>query len=406
MVLAAMALLFAVATAWMTRPLWRGAVDLGQRRRAANVVAYRQRLAELEADAAAGLIDADTLASLRGELDARLVRDAGEADAQAVAPRRQVLLTLGLALVVAGVALLGYVQDGSWRAQQQIASAPKDAAAQQASIEQLISALAQRMQQNPDDAQGWALLGRSLLALQRYTDAATAFSKANALTGSQEPDLLTNEGEARALAADRQLGGAPQALFEAALKLDPQHRKARWYAGLSAEQAGDLPAARRHWLALSQQELPEPLRAALDERLQAHGIDTDTDTAVSATGPGAATSGPVLRLAVSLAPELAKQLPSDATLFVFAKAAEGPPMPLAVHRGPATTLPLEVRLDDSMAMMPTAKLSNFDRWVVTARLSRTGGAQAVSGDLQGSLTVARQDLGDAAMALVIDQVVP
>ena len=81
-------------------------------------------------------------------------------------------------------------------------------------------------------------------------------------------------------------------------------------------------------------------------------------------------------------------------------------MPLAVYRGRASALPTEVRLDDSMAMTPAMKLSMFDRWTVTARVSRAGQAQAVSGDLQGSLTVGRADLGDSALALVLDQVVP
>lgn len=114
----------------------------------------------------------------------------------------------------------------------------------------------------------------------------------------------------------------------------------------------------------------------------------------------------MLKLAVSLAPELAERLDPQATLFVFARAAEGPPMPLAVYRGKAGELPLAVQLDDSMAMMPTAKLSQFERWIVTARVSRAGQVQALSGDLQGTLTVARDQLGDAAMALVINEVVP
>lgn len=400
MLLVSMALLVLAATAWMTWPLWRAAVEGGQRRRAANVAAYRQRLAELDADAAAGLVDADTLASLRAELDARLLRDADDGEAAVPRARRQVALTVGLGVLALGVALYGYFQDGSWRAQMQIAAAPQDAvqrAEQQASVDQMVTALAQRLEQNPNDVDGWVLLGRSSFALQRYADAAAAYAKANAITAQQEPDLLANEGEALAMASERQLVGRPQALFDAALALDPQHLKALWYAGLAAEQAGELDTARRHWRVLAGQDLPDALRGALDERLQ--------QTGVAAAAPAAA-SGPVLRLAVSLSSALAQQLPSDATLFVFAKAAEGPPMPLAVYRGKASELPREVRLDDSMAMAPTARLSQFDRWIVTARISRAGATQAVSGDLQGSLTVARGELGDAAMALVIDQVVP
>lgn len=403
MLLGSMALLVVAAAAWMTYPLWRPAVDAGQRRQAANVAAYRQRLAELEADAAAGLVDADTATSLRAELDARLLRDTGPGEAAAAPSQRHLILSLALGVLVLGFAVAGYFQDGSWKAQMQIANAPQDAAdqaAQQASIDEMLGALAQRLEQNPNDVDGWALLGRSYFAMQRYPDAAAAYAKANAITAQQEPDLLTNEGEALGMASDRNLVGRPQALFAAALALDPLHLKALWYAGLSAEQAGDADAAKRYWLALSQQDMPENLRAALDERLKDLGV------APAAAAPPAATAGPVLKLAVRVAPELVAQLEPQATLFVFAKAAEGPPMPLAVHRGKASDLPLEVRLDDSMAMMPSARLSQFERWIVTARVSRAGQVQPLSGDLQGTLTVARDQLGDAAMALVIDEVVP
>ena len=99
-------------------------------------------------------------------------------------------------------------------------------------------------------------------------------------------------------------------------------------------------------------------------------------------------------------------MPADATLFVFAKALEGPPMPLAVHRGVVADLPLSIQMDDSMAMVPTAKISQFDAWTLTARISRSGDPQAKSGDLQGSLTVARDELGTSALHLLVDQVVP
>lgn len=406
MLLALMALLVLAACVWMTRPLWRDAIDAGQRRRAANVAAYRQRIAELDADAAAGLVDAETAASLRTEIDARLLRDAGEGDVVLTPSARHIIFSVTLAILVLGFAVYGYFQDGSWRAQQQIASAPAEASdqpEQPVDVGQMVATLAQRLEQNPNDVDGWVLLGRSYFVMQRYADAAAALAKANAITAQQEPDLLANEGEALGLAQDRNLLGRPQQLFEAALKLDPLHRKALWYAGLSAEQAGDLQAAKRHWIALSDQDMPDVLREALDERLKAYGVTAST---AAAAVPAPQTDGPVLRLAVSLSPALAAQIAPDTTLFVFARAAEGPPMPLAVYRGSAGELPREVRLDDSMAMTPAMKLSQFDRWTVTARVSRAGQAQAVSGDLQGSLTVARGDLGDAAMALVIDQVVP
>lgn len=405
MALASMLLLFVFAMAWMTRPLWRARVDAGQRRRAANVAAYHQRLGEIEADRGAGLLDEATAASLRAELDARLLADAEGVERTTAAPARSGLLGAFLVLVVAGVALFGYLRQDSWRLQTRIAAAPRGGAAEgptsQARVEEMVGRLAQRLEQNPADVDGWALLARAYFAMERYADAAVAYGKANALTNGQEPDLLTGEGEALAMAGDRNLPGRPQRLFEQALALAPDHGKALWYAGLSAAQSGDAALARERWEKLSRQELPEAMRAVLDRQLAELG------GAAPASEPApAAAAGVALRVSVSLAPPLADRVTADATLFVFARAADGPPMPLAVHRGKAADLPQEVRLDDSMAMTPAARLSQFDRWVVTARLSRSGQAQAASGDLQGSLTVERGQLGDAALALVIDQVVP
>lgn len=404
MILALMLSLAGATALWMTRPLWRSTVEGGQRRRAANVAAYRQRLKELEADSAAGLVDPETLRGLRAELDARLLLDAGAGESSAPATRRSWLLSAVLGLVVLALALGGYVRDGSWKLQQQIAANPAGSPQPPGSVEDMVAALAARLEKEPGDAQGWAMLGRSHFALERYVDAANAYAKANALTGGQEPLLLVNEGEALALAQNRDLAGKPQQLFEAALALDPQHAKALWYSGLAAEQAGDSALARSRWTELAKQELPDNVRALLDERLgpaPAAMAEAPATAAAPADSPG-----PVLRLAVKVSPALAAKIAPDATLFVFAKAASGSPMPLAVYRGMASELPREVRLDDSMAMMPAMKLSSFEQWTVTARVSRAGQPQAVSGDVQGSLTVARKDLGEAALELVLDQVVP
>jgi cytochrome c-type biogenesis protein CcmH len=416
MLLVLMGLLFVFAVAWMTRPLWRGGVNAGQRRRAANVVVYRQRLAEVEADAAAGLVDADTAAGLRAELDARLLLDTAGTEAPAATTTRGFALTASLAVIVLGIAVFGYFQDGSWKIDQQIASAPAAGEPQPpGSVDEMVAKLAARLEKDPTDPQGWSLLGRSYFVMQRYDGAAAAYARANELTEHREPDLLVNEGESLGLSLDRDLRGRPQQLFEAALAIAPTHGKALWYSGMAAAQDGDSATAKARWTELSKQDLPEELRSVLDERLVELGAVPTTAAPAASSAPslpetaeaqGAAPSADALLVRVSVAPELQSRIPSDATLFVFAKAQEGPPMPLAVSRSSVGQLPREIRLDDSMAMTPAAKLTQFDRWIVTARISRAGQAMAVSGDLQGSLTAARGDLGKSALVLTIDTVVP
>lgn len=425
MAFALMALLALAGGLWLTRPLWKRRIDAGQRRRAANVAAYRQRLGEIETDQAAGLLDVETAGGLREELDTRLLRDAEPADAEAVATSRHLLLAVGLSLIVLAIAAAGYGRAGSWKIQQEVASGKADPSVggPPGSVEDMVAKLQQKLEKDPSDAEGWAMLGRSQFVLQRYAESARAYGKANELTQQQEPDLLVNEGEALALSRDRDLLGRPQQLFGAALALAPDHAKALWYDGLAAEQGSKYAVALQRWTALSKMEIPDELRPILADRLRVAAERTGSPVPViaarTAPAPAPASSAPTpaapvasgaagitIQVSVKVKPELAGQIIPDATLFVFAKAASGPPMPLAVYRGKASELPREVTLDDSMGMMPALKLSQFERWTVTARLSRAGGVQATSGDLQGSLTVARGDLGKGAMALTIDQVVP
>ncbi|MGB0956340.1 MAG: c-type cytochrome biogenesis protein CcmI [Panacagrimonas sp.] len=406
MMLATMILMTLATVAWLTWPLWRDSVSSGQRRRAANVVAYEQRLGEISADESARLLDRQTAQEMRTELDARLLRDAGdEVPSQGAAGRSHIAALLISALVVIG-AVLGYAAQGSWQQQQQLANAAPSAAHPPGTVDEMVGRLEQRLENAPDDAQGWAMLGRSYFVLARYADSARAYGEANRLTEQQMPDLLVSEGEALGLARDRDLLGRPHALFDAALKIAPDHAKALWYGGLAAEQAGDAQGALARFQRLKTHELPDSLTPVLNERLAALGAPADAAVPASATRPSASTGALQIRLAVRVDDALKGRFDPQSPLFVFAKAVSGPPMPLAVYRGTAGELPAEIALDDSMSMMPALKLSQFDQWQVTARISDSGQAEASSGDIQGSLTVARDDLGGAALGLTLNQRLP
>lgn len=414
-----MAALALLAAAWMSRPFWRGGSDALLRRRAANVAVYRTRLAELEAEIEAKLIEPAAAEQMRQELGARLVQDVdlpAEGVVPAVTTRRWAAVGL-LVLLLLGFSALGYWQQGSWRTQQMIETAQRDPqAGQQLAIEDMIQRLAERLQQQPDDLDGWAMLGRSYFMLNRYAEAAQAYGEANRRATPPDAGLLVGEGESLAMSRDRDLSGRPRELFEAALKLEPEMGKALWYAGMAAAQERDFRTARDHWQRLARQEqLPPELKQALDQRLaeMAGLLGEASPAAVTAAAPpdpaagtSSAADGPVkLRLRVALSDELAAKMPPGSTLFVFAKAAQGPPMPLAVQRLANARLPLEISLDDSMAMMPQMKLSLFDQWVVTARVSASGGVKAESGDWEGSRPVSRVESAQP-IDLRIDRIVP
>lgn len=408
-----MAAITLAAALWLTRPLWQRHSRSGVARTAANVAAYSSRLNELDADIAAGVLPADEAAAIQQEMNSRLLADASAA-AQTAAPRssegqRFAVLALLLALTLPVFAGLWYWQAGSWRTAQKIAAAPAEGGApSDVEIEAMVSKLAAKLQAQPDDAEGWSMLGRSYFVMSRFEDAAKAYAKANELSKSAKADWLVSEGEALALGRDRDLLGRPAQLFEAALALDPNYGKAIWYGSLADAQGGNFEHATQRLQQLLAQDLPEDLKTMVVARLDE--LRTLSGNAVSSTTAApppvvVASEGTQLTVQITLAPTLAQQVPANATLFVFAKAAKGPPMPLAVQKLPGAKLPLTITLDDTMAMTPAMTLSQFDRYVVTARLSVAGTALAASGDLEGSVELARSEAGKPLM-LTINRVVP
>ena len=393
-----MAALTVLAALGLARPWWRRSATDAGKRRDTNVAAYRQRLEEIEAELAAGLIHPDAAAALRDEAGARLLDDASATTvvaSQSAPPRWRGALLLGLLLAMFSGAY--YAGSGSWRTAAMVAGElepPKP------DVDAMLADLERRLRQTPEDVEGWATLGRARFMLQRYAASAEAYAKANELSLRRDPDLLVNEGEALGMASERRLQNKPEQLFDQALALDPKHAKALWYAGMAALQAGDKPRTIELWTRLRSEPVPDELRKLVDQQLTALGVSP-----VDAAAPATSSAATALDIELNVAPELASRLPADGMLIVYAKAVEGPAMPLAVVRQTLDRFPIRIRLDDSQAMMPALKLSSFDRWEVSARISKRGQAKAEAGDLQGVIRVDRGSIG-AAVTLTIDSVVP
>ena len=204
------------------------------------------------------------------------------------------------------------------------------------------------------------------------------------------------------------------------LAVDPDHQRALWLIGISDYQQGQFAAAIDAWNRLlpnlpADSDIARSVRAQIEDAQAQLGQAPAEPALPAVTAPPAAPAdaaaapqaGTQARLTVHvrLDPKLADRLDPGATLFVFARAAEGPPMPLALHRARAGELPLTVTLDDSTGMMPTMKLSMFPQVVVGARISTRGDASAQSGDLQG-LSMPLDSTRREPLELVIDRVVP
>jgi cytochrome c-type biogenesis protein CcmH len=419
------ALLALLTVALLTRPLWRrSARDAATRLDSPTVATLRQQLEQLAALNRSGALGDKQFSQARQALERRIVEAVTAASQSTAAdlPAMPKALLLGLAGFVCAVAVAGYAALGTPQALGVAAAASAttpsgnghSVTAEQ--IDAMIDALAARLKDKPDDADGWAMLGRSLAALGRHEQAMPALQRAVALRGD-DAVLLTDYADALAVVNGRSLEGEPSRLIEQALKLDPNNLKALALAGTLAFNRKDYAGAVRHWEKLAQlapgSELGQQIQGGIDEarRLAGGAAPVAVTAAAAATAaPAAPAAAPPPALpgtsvsgTVTLTPALAAKARPDDTVFVFARAAEGPRMPLAILRKQVKDLPLSFTLDDSMAMTPTMRLSSTPRVVVGARVSARGDATPQPGDLQGfSAPVAP---GAAGLKIQISEVI-
>jgi len=241
------ALLVAGAVLFVVPPLLRRGLRTGATRDAVNVAVYRDQLRELEADLRAGTLAADQHERARSEIEARLLADVGGGDAPAQSPRHTRAAALALGLAVPICALAVYVAVGNPRAL--LPPGPDGGSSHGLSAQQfeaLVSRLAARLKDNPEDAEGWMMLGRSYAALGRYGEASEAYAKAAARM-PRDAQLLADYADALAMAQGRTLQGEPEKIILRALAIDPDNVKALLLAGTAAFNRNAYPAAIRHW---------------------------------------------------------------------------------------------------------------------------------------------------------------
>src|SRR6266568_6877788 len=241
------ALLVAGALLFIVPPLVRRGSRPGVTRDAVNAAVYRDQLRELESDLRAGTLAADQYEKARSEIEARLLADIGRGDAPAGSARgtRAAAVALGLAVPICALAV--YVAVGNPRAlapQAAQEDTPHELSAQQ--FEALVSRLAARLKDNPEDAEGWMMLGRSYAILGRFPDAARAYSNA-AARKPRDAQLLADYADALAMAQGRRLEGEPERIIARALAVDPANVKARLLAGTVAFNRNDYAGAVSHW---------------------------------------------------------------------------------------------------------------------------------------------------------------
>lgn len=316
------------------------------------------------------------------------------ADAGTARPTRA--MVAGLAVFVLLFGLAGY----AWLGNREGLSIGPGAAAASASappsaeqIDALLARLAQRLKDKPDDAEGWAMLGRSYSLLGRFNEAMPAFQRVIALR-PKDAQAYADYADAMGSAKGGNLDGEPAQMIAKALELDPSNLKALALAGSIAFNRNDPAGAVKLWeqaLRLSEPggEMARQLQGVIDEARQRAGLPPSASAAASAPGGGNAVAQAPAAVAssvqgrISLSASLKAQAGPDDTLFVFARPAQGAKMPLAILRKQVKDLPLDFTLDDSQAMSPAARLSSAGQVIVGARISKSGNAMPQPGDLQG-----------------------
>jgi cytochrome c-type biogenesis protein CcmH len=376
-----------------------------------NINIARERLAELEGARASGELDEPAFEQARGELERSLADDLAGHAAAARRGGKALLVTLVLVIPLSTVLLyqqLGAPQfldvsgPGAGRASERMA-----AEGEPKSVEELVAGLEARLAEAPDDPEGWYMLGRSYMALQRYGDAVTAYQRLQQQVG-EHPAALVALADAVAMTQEGAMQGRPAELVQRALAVAPEDPTALWLAGRAAEEAGDHAKAVEHWLkalpAMAERpDLAQELRALIAQAAVAAGMTPD-DLAKLRGVPAQASApdGKSVAVTVRVAPELLDQVQPDDVLFVFARAVSGPPMPLAVGRFTLAELPSRIVLDDSSAMSPQLRISGFEQVNVQARVAKGGQPTAQPGDLQSAAVAATVGAGDV-IELVIDQ---
>jgi cytochrome c-type biogenesis protein CcmH len=302
-------------------------------------------------------------------------------------------LAAGSAVFVLLIAAAGYWWTGSPGGRGAAGEAPAGfapqaegadpAASGAVDFSSMVERLAKRMKDRPDDPVGFSMLGRSYLVLGRYDEAVAAYESALKLT-PDEPALIVDYAEAVAMKNGRTLEGEPTKLLLRALKLDPRNLKALSLSGAAAYNRGDFADAATLWdrvvaIGPADDALVQNARESAVQAREAGKLPAATAAAPAA----AAASGGAVSGMVSLAPALKAAAAPDDTVFIFARAAEGSRMPLALLRKQVKDLPLEFKLDDSLAMSPATRLSTAQRVIVGARISKSGQAMPQPGDLEG-----------------------
>ena len=399
--IAAIVLVLLVLAALFRPFFWKTTVHHASRQQL-NAAIYKEEIAKLEKERSEGLIDGATYEISHAEMRQRLFQDTSEDDGVAVlgSPKKTIIaLTIFIPVIAAAM----YFWLGS--AQQIADGGAKQQVAQQ-DVEKMVAGLAAKMEQDPSNLKGWAMLARSYKVMGRPKDAEKAYDRAGSYLDT-DPQLLADYADVSASNANGSFEGKPQAIINRALKADPNNMMALWLAGTADYNRGDYKGAVQVWGRLAKL-LPadsEDMKMIQGSIMEARGkANLPPEPLVSqATSPVVAVSSKNINGTVEINPDLKSRIKPDYIVMVIARA-PGARMPVAIMRGKAADLPLRFVLNDALAMTPDALISNLSEATIEVRISKSGQAKAEPGDLYSEIQTVK--VGTNNLKVVVDQVRP
>lgn len=385
-------LLLSLVLLLLLRPYIFPANSKATSRRQMNAVIYKEELEKLEFEHAAGIITSADYEISHAEMRQRLFQDTVEEDDREVAgSSKKTAIGLCIFIVLLSSALYFSLGDVVRTAQKN-----SERPVTQEGVEKMVAEFAIKMEKDPGNLKGWAMLARSYRILGRNEDAAKAYARAGNFIDS-DPQLLADYADVLATNANGSFAGKPLQLINQALKLDPNNLMALWLSGTASYNSGNYKAAVQTWEKLAQQ-----IPADTDE---ARAIQGSISEARSKGGLAASSALPAVGKGISGKIELSADLkskikPGDIVMVIARKPGER--MPVAVLKVAATDFPMGFTLNDALAMNPSAPLSQLSEASIEVRISKTGMAKPEAGDLISTAQTIK--VGAKDVRLLVDQV--
>ena len=385
-------LLLVLVLVVLLRPFIFPAKSKATSRREMNAAIYREELDKLEAEHRSGLINAADYEIAHAEMRQRLFQDTIEEDDREVAGSAK-KTAIGLCIFIVLLSSTLYFSLGDV---VRVAQRNSEKPVTQEGVEKMVAEFAIKMEQDPSNLKGWAMLARSYRILGRDEDAAKAYARAGSYVDS-DPQLLADYADILASNANGSFVGKPLQLINQALKLDPNNLMALWLSGTASYNSGNYKAAVQTWEKLAQQIPPDTDEA---RAIQGSIAEARSKGGLAASMPAVVT-GKTISGKIDVSAELKSKIKQGIIVMVIARK-PGERMPVAVLKVPVSDFPMSFTLSDALAMNPSAPLSQLSEVSIEVRISKTGMAKPEAGDFISSVQTIK--VGASNVRLLIDQV--